>query len=153
MSVILTLMRTSASMIEVKVSSSVASAMLPRSKRFCDTTKPPFFWGKARGRLSVVPRESNPGPWLVNRYYRFAVGCFLCLACAVAHTLMRTRWFRDACLEAASRLVGEEGRSDVAVLVLLFLQYHILMLLQDHYYNWPITLLWCHSFAPPGKKT
>lgn len=82
-------MRTNASMIEVNVCNS-ASAMPPQSRRLSDKTTEPFFFffysEESRGQVvTVVPMKSSPGPRLVNRYNRFALGCLL-VVYAVAHT-------------------------------------------------------------------
>lgn len=89
MSVILTLMRTNASMIEVKVCNS-ASAMPPRwCQRLCDaTTKPLFFLGRAGGRLCQSYRmKATMGlDWWTSRLQQICCRWFSVLGvCCCAH--------------------------------------------------------------------
>lgn len=106
MSVILTLMRTNASMIEVNVCNS-ASAMSPRSVCKIKRTPLSFFLRKSGQVVTAAPMKSSLGPWLPLRQ----IGSRL-FACCV---LLRTRRFSAVWSGLTSRVVveiGWEGESE-----------------------------------------
>lgn len=87
MSVTLTLMRTSASMIDVKVCKS-ASAIFPRCKCLCDTITDRLFWRKAEQGYRTEVWQARASTWCSR-----ARGVFL-----------HTRRFSAVCLKATSPL-------------------------------------------------